>query len=212
MHTGPGAHILNYPIAQHTLSNMVVFVTDDTARTIGGIESREVDRGEIIARFENWRPEVRALVRLLPENPVKWRLFDFGVHPAPSYVHGRVGLAGDAAHASSPHHGAGAGMGVEDALALATALKLAADAPLSKRNAAIAAALEAYNDTRYDRTQWLVRSSRETGDIYEWMYPESGSDPVRIKAELNERQSKIRSLDVDKMVSDTESRYHIHLS
>ena len=43
-------------------------------------------------------------------------------HPAPSYARGLVCLTGDAAHASSPHQGAGACMGVEDALVLCEVL------------------------------------------------------------------------------------------
>lgn len=62
---------------------------------------------------------------LFPEQITKWAIFDTADHPAPTYARGRVCIVGDAAHASSPLHGAGACMGVEDALALATALEVA---------------------------------------------------------------------------------------
>ncbi|KAI1380100.1 FAD/NAD(P)-binding domain-containing protein [Hypoxylon crocopeplum] len=203
MHTGPGAHLLSYPIAQHTLLNTVLFLS--------GNGSPVTHRGEIVSRLSSWRPEVRELVGLMPETLLVWRIDDTADHPTPWYVKGRVCLAGDAAHASSPHHGAGAGFGVEDALALATGLGMAVGAPPSKRGEAVEAALGAYNDVRYKRTQWLVRSSRETGDIYEWMYPDSGSDPVKIKAEIAARQKKIWNFDVDGMVEEVRNRYYDRL-
>jgi len=41
------------------------------------------------------------------EKPDVWALFDHP--PAPTYFKGRFALLGDAAHASTPHQGAGAG-------------------------------------------------------------------------------------------------------
>ncbi|EMR67660.1 putative fad binding domain protein [Eutypa lata UCREL1] len=224
MHQGPGAHILSYPVAQHTLLNVVLFITDDGPWSGSGEEKEEDDgdvavsrmtrpgrREDVVSRLEGWRPEVRALVALIPEAPMTWGIFDTAEHPAPWYAQGRVCLAGDAAHASSPHHGAGAGFGIEDALALATGLGMAADAPVAGRKQAVVAALSAFNDVRYERTQWLVRSSRETGDIYEWMYPGSGSDPVKLQAEIAARQKKIWDFDVTGMVEETRRRYHARL-
>ncbi|AEO64816.1 uncharacterized protein THITE_2142620 [Thermothielavioides terrestris NRRL 8126] len=169
MHTGPGAHLLNFPVAQHTLMNVVAF-----APAPGDwVHERMVapaGEDELPAAFAGWRPAVRAIVGLLQELEEgrldKWAIFDTYEHPAPTYASGGVCIAGDAAHATSPHHGAGAGMGIEDALALATVLDLAAktmqggDGSKTKR-ATVAAALAAYDAVRRERTQWLVRSSRE---------------------------------------------------
>ncbi|KAI1100348.1 FAD/NAD(P)-binding domain-containing protein [Jackrogersella minutella] len=209
MHTGPGAHILSYPIAQHTLLNTVVFLSDtDSDCSHKNVNVRS--RPDILSRFSSWRPEVRALLAQIPETPLAWRIDDTAAHPAPCYFRGRVCLAGDAAHASSPHHGAGAGFGVEDALALATALGLVVRDGKG-RDGVIGAALNAYNDVRYARTQWLVRSSRETGDIYEWMYLGSGSDPVKMRAEIAERQKVIWDFNVGEMVEETGWRYRAWL-
>ncbi|WP_189544747.1 FAD-dependent monooxygenase [Streptomyces gelaticus] len=73
---------------------------------------------------------------------------------------GRVVLAGDAAHASTPHIAQGAAMAVEDALVLAEAL----DA-----EAGVAAALEAWEARRRPRAMWVQAMSRavlkqETGN------------------------------------------------
>ncbi|KAI2628762.1 FAD/NAD(P)-binding domain-containing protein [Hypoxylon sp. NC1633] len=208
MLTGPGAHILSYPIAHHTQRNTVLFLTDGKTTTAVAPPCPLTRRHEILDRLAAWWPEVRALVGLMPETPLAWPLEDTAECPPPYYARGRVCVAGDAAHASTPHHGAGACFGVEDALVLATTIALAARAPLSRRGGAVAAALGAFHDTRYQRTQWLVRSSRDTGDIYEWSYPGVGGDPTLMRAEIAARQKVIWDFDLDAMVEEANTRYY----
>lgn len=64
--------------------------------------------------FESWNPVVRKLVSLLPEKLNKWAMYDILLY----FTRGENMPCGDAAHASRPHHGAGAGLGIEDALCL----------------------------------------------------------------------------------------------
>ncbi|MFF1647865.1 FAD-dependent monooxygenase [Streptomyces sp. NPDC058240] len=64
---------------------------------------------------------------------------------------GRVVLAGDAAHASTPHIAQGAAMAVEDALVLAESLDT---------EAGVAAALEAWEARRRPRAMWVQAMSR----------------------------------------------------
>ncbi|MFD3998888.1 FAD-dependent monooxygenase [Streptomyces sp. NPDC058548] len=64
---------------------------------------------------------------------------------------GRVALAGDAAHASTPHLAQGAAMAVEDALVLAESLDTASTVP---------AALEAWEARRRPRAMWVQAMSR----------------------------------------------------
>lgn len=82
-----------------------------------------------------------------------WAIFDMADNPADTYARGRVCLAGDAAHASSPFHGAGACMGVEDALVLVSVLETALSKAggLSKTKA-VSAALQAYSTIRLERS------------------------------------------------------------
>ncbi|MCX4735446.1 FAD-dependent monooxygenase [Streptomyces sp. NBC_01363] len=73
---------------------------------------------------------------------------------------GRVVLAGDAAHASTPHIAQGAAMAVEDALVLAESLDAEAE---------VAAALDAWEARRRPRAMWVQAMSRavlkqETGN------------------------------------------------
>jgi len=157
----------------------------------------------MVGALSNWSPGIRELVQKLPEKLFKWAIFDMADHPADTYARGRVALVGDAAHASSPFHGAGACMGVEDALVLVTVLKQAfSDTERRSKSQAVTAALQAYSAVRLERSQWLVSSSRDMGEIYQWRYTATGSDPVTIKAEIESRSRKIWDYNVDQMVEE----------
>jgi salicylate hydroxylase len=105
-------------------------------------------------------------------------------------------------------------MGVEDGLALVKildTLRRTEHRPMGVNGAGgtdaffksfINPALQAYNSARLGRTQWVVDSSRETGDIYEWAYPASGKDAGKCKAEIEKRTRTIWDFDVDKMVAE----------
>jgi 2-polyprenyl-6-methoxyphenol hydroxylase-like FAD-dependent oxidoreductase len=74
--------------------------------------------------------------------------------PAPWY-RGRVVLIGDAAHATTPHLGQGAGMAVEDAVVLTELL--ASDAP-------VAAQLQQFMLRRYERCRFICENSIRMGE------------------------------------------------
>ena len=188
---------------------------------------------EVRAVFAAWRPAVRAITGLLLEEGGggggaqdgvkkldKWAIFDTYDHPAPTYVSGGVCIAGDAAHAASPHHGAGAGMGIEDGLALATVLDLAARKLAGQgggggqkgKGATVAAALAAYNAVRRERTQWLVRSSREVSKTYEWANPDCGSDPEKCLRDIEWRAHKIWHFDMENMLDEAKREFERFLS
>jgi salicylate hydroxylase len=218
MHTGPGAYVLTYPVSSDLL-NIALFVTDphewpDATRTV--LPGR---RQDLLSKLDGWGPAVRGLAALFLPEPVVWGIFDMHDHPAPFYTEGRVCVAGDAAHASTPHHEAGAGFGIEDALAIAVAMEQSMKPLTMAENSgeldtreikvqAIIAAFRAFNNVRYERTQWLVRTSRETGDIYEWQYEGSREDSARMKGELEERFNVIWDFDVGEMVREIKRQYH----
>lgn len=70
--------------------------------------------------------------------------------PPASYVHDRVVLLGDAAHAMPPNLGQGGGMAVEDATVLADSLAQTSDVP---------AALARYDEQRRPRTTAIARDA-----------------------------------------------------
>ncbi|KAI1379519.1 hypothetical protein F4677DRAFT_335265 [Hypoxylon crocopeplum] len=219
MHMGPRAHILHFPVAAGKLLNVVAFVTDHADWPLGdpngvGNMTSPGTREGVAASFKGWGPTVTKIVNLLPDTIDKWAIFDTYDHPAPTFVQGRICLAGDAAHASSPHHGAGAGIGVEDALALCTLLEKATETlsqnPQVDTAAIIESSLEIYNKVRPPRSQWLVQSSREVCDIYEWVYPETQMDWDKCLAEITARSHKLWYFDIEGMLKTIHDNYDSH--
>ncbi|KAK0713561.1 hypothetical protein B0T26DRAFT_742188 [Lasiosphaeria miniovina] len=211
MHTGPGAHLLHFPVAGGTLLNVVAFVADAEPWPLTDAHAQrnmtaDATRGDLEAVFAGWCPTVRHVVALLPDMLSKWALFDTHDHPAPTYVCQRVCVAGDAAHASSPHHGGGAGIGVEDALALCTLLEMATGAAAAASQADMTALVErafaVYDVVRRPRSQWLVASSREVCDIYEWSYPPTMADWDKCMAEITARSHRLWYFDIDGMLAE----------
>lgn len=111
----------------------------------------------------------------------------------PTFYKGRVCIIGDAAHATSPHHGAGAGFCIEDSAILAELLK--DDAVRS--HADLEAVFAAFDAVRRERCQWLVQSSRRIGDCYEWRASGVGRDFKKIESEINERLGIISDIDIE---------------
>lgn len=225
MHTGPRAHILHFPVAGGAFLNVVAFADDpsewplltspddgERKRTAAATMTSPATRAEVAAVFEGWGPTVSRLVGLLPEELDRWAIFDTHDHPPPSYVSGRVCLAGDAAHATSPHHGAGAGIGVEDALALATLLgraraTLEEEAGAHEPGEVLSRVLELYDRVRPARGRWLVKSSREACDIYEWSYPGTMADWDKCYAEIEARSHRLWYFDINGMLKELEDGY-----
>ncbi|KAL4994831.1 hypothetical protein BDV10DRAFT_197167 [Aspergillus recurvatus] len=220
MYGGPNAHVLTFPVAKQRLMNVVAFVSDPSEWPLQKSMTQPARKEEIIDAFTSWGPTVREIIDLLGEVDSewvdKWAVFDHFEYPARYYAStaqgkgkgkgdGLVCIAGDAAHASSPHHGAGAGIGVEDALALVTVIERAIEEIKSGKRTkqdALGAALKAYSDVRYERSQWLVRSSREVCGTYEWMNPELGSNLEKGFEDVKARSHRIWDFDIDGMLAE----------
>ncbi|KAJ6442763.1 Salicylate hydroxylase [Purpureocillium lavendulum] len=214
-HVGPGAHLTHYPVANGAALNVTVFLSDPEPWPDHTAMVAQGTRDEVIAALEGWHPTVLGLVQLLPRELVKWALFDLAEFPLPQYNAGRVCVAGDAAHASSPHHGAGACFGVEDALCLSILLKQVREATSGDGNGtetghAIEAAFGAFDALRRTRTQWLVNSSRRACDLYhqsEWADQTRWTKAETCFEELRDRSYKIWNFDADDMAQKAISEY-----
>jgi salicylate hydroxylase len=211
-HVGPYAHLIHYPVANKKLINATAFVSDpkdwkQEKTTAPG------EKGDLVSAFTDWNPCVRNIIDMFPEKIDKWAVFDLWHYPAPYYNKGRVCVAGDAAHASSPHHGAGACMGIEDGLCLSTLLEevnmTIKNDPKAKIHA-LKTAFETYDAVRRTRSQWLVNSSRRVCDFYH--QPEWAEKAKWVKAqtcfeELKDRSYKIWHFDYESMVQESIQRY-----
>lgn len=72
------------------------------------------------------------------------------------WFNGRIVLVGDAAHATTPHLASGAGMAVESGVVLAEELARTDD---------VGAALQAYQDRRFDRCRDVIETSVAVGKL-----------------------------------------------
>ena len=90
-------------------------------------------------------------------------------------------MMGDAAHATTPFQGQGAGQAIEDALVLKTLFAKVAD-PSQIPNV-----FTAYDQVRKPRSQRVVTTSREAGDLVGMKQEGIGSDIAKMRQALSTR-------------------------
>lgn len=156
---GKHGHVLTTLIEHGKTLNVVAYTTREDGIWPHGEWVKPGTRDEMLSQFEGWSEPVLKILGLL-EKVNMWALFDH--LPARSFHRkGTICLLGDAAHASTPHHGAGAGMAVEDAFVL-TKLLASIDSATD-----LESVLSAYDAVRRPRSQRLVASSRRIARIYD---------------------------------------------
>jgi 2-polyprenyl-6-methoxyphenol hydroxylase-like FAD-dependent oxidoreductase len=134
---------------------MYMFVTEE--RAVNARVPNEQLVPELQALLEPFSaPLVRDVRAALgPHSSVVYRPLDLLLVPQP-WARGRVVLIGDAVHATTPHLGTGAGIGIEDAIVLADELSREDD---------VARALEAFQSRRWERCRMVVENSARLGEI-----------------------------------------------
>ncbi|MCJ1413698.1 hypothetical protein MMC32_000022 [Xylographa parallela] len=213
LHMGPNKHILTFPVNKGETVNVVAFCTNSDPWSDIRHLTMPSKKSTAIKEFEGWGRNCVEIMNLLEDNLDCWAIFDLADHPLRTYYKGRIVLSGDAAHATTPHHGAGAGFCIEDSAVMAELLAHAATRVKSgkvSKNQALEATFAAFETARKERTQWLVQSSRMNGDLYEWRAEGYGSDIEKIEKELRESNEIVWNVDVRKMakeaVDDLEKR------
>lgn len=99
---------------------------------------------------------------------------------------------------STPHQGAGAGMAIEDAAVLSRLL-----GAIEKSDAtALQAAFRVYDAIRRPRSQKLVTTSREAGELYEFQVPGIMDDMEKVSANLHQRLRWIWDIDVEELCQE----------
>jgi salicylate hydroxylase len=172
MYLGQDGHILTFPIEKGNTMNVVAFRTEPSGKWENEQWVLPMDRSKMEADFSDWGDDSKSILSLM-EKPDLWALFEHP--PAPTYYKGRICLSGDSAHASTPHQGAGAGMALEDAYILSNVLGRVKEG----RDDEIAAAFEAYNATRKERSQKLVTTSHQVAEVYEFQKVGDGVEEIR---------------------------------
>ncbi|KAJ4128744.1 hypothetical protein NW765_013135 [Fusarium oxysporum] len=182
---GKDKHLLSYPVAHGTILNVVAYCSSSDEWPSESQLVLAATKEDLLRDFEGFRPSVLKVLDHT-ERLDRWAIFDLGDHPVPSFAKGRICIIGDAAHASSPHHGAGAALCIEDAAVLAALLSH----ERVRVGADIEAAFSAFDRSRRERAQWVVQKSRRAGQLYE-QQTEIGGDFSRMSEELRETLSTI---------------------
>ncbi|KAH8602261.1 hypothetical protein B0O99DRAFT_657989 [Bisporella sp. PMI_857] len=191
MYLGKHGHVLTFPVDHGKTMNVVAFRTKADGVWDDSAWVKPVKKEEMEADFDNWGPRVKSILSMI-KKPDVWALFD---HPlAESFTKGRVCLLGDAAHATTPHQGSGAGMAIEDALFLSNLLDLVESVD------DISKAFSVYDEYRRPRTQKVVTTSRLGGSLYEMELPGVEDSVDRIRENLLTRMTWIWEEDLEAAV------------
>ena len=195
----PGRLTTTYPVEKGTLLNLVA------AQSLDKWEHDEwivpTTKEAVLKDFEGCGPVMQKVISMM-DKPAMWALFD---HPECStYYKGRFALIGDAAHASTPHQGAGCGQAFEDALVMCNLL--ADDWVYMPEHCRQAFA--AYDAIRRPRTLKVVNTSRENGEVCMMRGHETGEDFDKIKESLDTRFHWIWYEDLDKQVETAKTKLH----
>jgi len=102
---------------------------------------------------------------------------------AHEHVQGRVALVGDAAHPMLPYLAQGAGMAIEDAFALASALSHASTGDVGER-------LQQFAHTRWQRNARVQARAVRNGQIFH------AAGPMRVGRDMSLRLMGARLMDV----------------
>lgn len=150
--TGPGRHIVAYPLRGGTMMNLVATLE----RRVPAVErwAAEGDPAELCDAFAGWNEDVCALTGAV-ERCLLWGLFTR--RQPPSWSVGRVALLGDAAHPTTPFMAQGASQAIEDGAALGRLLPGADN---------VSAALVRYGAARGPRAARAVSMALENARLY----------------------------------------------
>jgi salicylate hydroxylase len=150
-------HVVQYPVRSGEWLNVVAVVP---GHMLGDIEYW--DHGANVVKLRRTMAQTCAPLHDLIHAIDRWRLWGLSNRAPMVGAHqqakGRVALLGDAAHPMVPYLAQGAGMAIEDAQALAHALRL--------DNISVPQALENYANARWQRNARVQARAVRNGQIF----------------------------------------------
>jgi salicylate hydroxylase len=150
--SGPGFHIVHYPLRAGTLFNIVaVFKTSTFAEKADAAAYR----AELTRAFAEAHPAMKALLAMM-DLERRWPISDRD--PIRHWGKGRVTLLGDAAHPTLQTLAQGACMAIEDSICLAEAI--------IRAGGDFEGAFRQYQSARYLRTARVQYESRYLWDNF----------------------------------------------
>ncbi|KAF2684638.1 FAD binding domain-containing protein [Lentithecium fluviatile CBS 122367] len=149
--------VVMYPTSNNTILNFVCIHPEaETAEQSGQDWDQTGDLDLLLKVYSTFDASVLKLLRKAQPGSIKvWKLLDMDV--IPSWTNNRLALLGDSAHPFLPHQGQGAGVAIEDAVALAVVL------PLGTKPAEVSERLKLYQAIRIDRATKIQEHSRLAG-------------------------------------------------
>lgn len=188
IYIGEGAYGISYPIMRAQKVNVGLYKLSEKWDSDTWV--RPADREEMQKDLGHMGEYVNSLIKYMPD-PSQWAIFE---HPHVStFTKSRVAILGDAAHASTPHQGAGAGQAIEDAHVL---VELLAD-PRITTPEHVVAAFQAYDAVRRPRSQRVVTTSKENADLLCLSYEGVSDDEQKLKEIWNERYRWLWDIDME---------------
>lgn len=192
-------HIFSVPICNGTMINMVAYSHDLSKPghrrppLAYPWTRRDISLDEVSDNFEGWGDDVQNMLGSMGEYTSAWdlHLLDPGLD---TYSRGNMVLVGDAAHAMTPHMGAGVGQGIEDVFLLA---RLLIDPRTNCKN--ISTVMQVYDQVRRPRANWVLEQSTQMGRLYGSVGPDS--PPGELEAMLKgyeETFARVQEYDVEK--------------
>lgn len=178
---GPRLHAVAYPVRGGAWLNVVVI-----AEAAPAGDARDWDQASSLAALQQATGRSGSGLQALLEAMPGWRAWTLSDRPpvasAADMAHERIALVGDAAHPMVPYLAQGAGMAIEDAVALAEALGEggAAEVP---------AAFARYAEARWQRNAMVQARARRNGQVFH------ATGPMRWGRDLAMRALGARLLD-----------------
>lgn len=122
---------------------------------------RSLEKSDLAKQFAHFSPTVKRLINDTYDACfLHHDIYD--IKPLSTFIYDRICLLGDAAHATTPNMGQGAGQSIEDAYVLMNALK---------NTHTIADAFKQYDKKRVNKTKKVIKISRKIGWAAQWHNP-----------------------------------------
>lgn len=122
---------------------------------------RSLSKEGVAYHFRHFPPVIQ---RLITETEDQYFLHHdiYDIKPLDTFIYDRICLLGDAAHATTPNMGQGAGQAIEDAYELMIAIK---------KTASMKEAFAHYDKKRVPKTKKVINISRQIGKAAQWDHP-----------------------------------------
>ncbi|KAI0015517.1 FAD/NAD(P)-binding domain-containing protein [Xylariomycetidae sp. FL0641] len=187
---GDGAAMLHGLVENKTMVQCIIAVID---KSFSVDRKREVTRKSLDdALSASWYegPVAKGMVELIFDQESPKGYAEWEHKTTPTYANKRVCIVGDAAHATSPWQGAGAGISIEDAFLIGHLLGKISSA------GEIDAAFKAFDALRRPRCQQVVDNGRRTGRLFCGQDEVAGLNAEKLSRELGLMFAPLGTLDL----------------